>query len=142
MHAVQRSAVHQPRHRSLLITAARALACLHACRAPGACRHQTDRDLFPWLLVGAHAPFYSSSASHFKQAECMRQAYEPLLLEGRVDAFLSGHVHSYERSRPLADHKVCAPAPRPAAAGCISGMHACVAAAAAAPPHQPRGGAP
>ncbi len=56
---------------------------------------------------------YNTYASHFKENECMRQLYEPLLLQYSVDIVFNGHVHSYERTKPVADNKVddggCAP---------------------------------
>lgn len=72
---------------------------------------KTDRTKTPWLLVMTHAPWYNSYAGHYKEAECFRNAYEPLLLEHQVDVMLHGHVHAYERTKPLADYKVdeCGP---------------------------------
>jgi hypothetical protein len=36
----------------------------------------------------------------------MRQAYEPLLVKYQVDLVMSGHVHSYERTKPLVNYQV------------------------------------
>ena len=56
---------------------------------------------------------YTTYGAHYKENECMRQLYEPLLLQHNVDIVLNGHVHSYERSKPMANYKVddggCAP---------------------------------
>jgi len=42
---------------------------------------------------------YSSGVSSY-QAH-MRNAFEELFLEGGVDAYISGHIHWYERMYPL-----------------------------------------
>lgn len=68
--------------------------------------HQVDRASTPWLIVAVHAPFYHTYLGHYKEAECMRQAYEPLLVEHGVDIVLSGHVHAYERTKPLVNYQV------------------------------------
>ncbi len=43
----------------------------------------------------------------------MRQLYEPLLVKYSVDIVFNGHVHAYERSKPVSDYAVdstgCAP---------------------------------
>jgi hypothetical protein len=36
----------------------------------------------------------------------MRQAYEPLFVKYQVDLVMSGHVHSYERTKPLVNYQV------------------------------------
>lgn len=38
----------------------------------------------PWVIVNTHAPFVSSWEGSFKNAECMRITYEPLLFKVRV----------------------------------------------------------
>lgn len=68
--------------------------------------HQVDRASTPWVIVAVHAPFYHTYLGHYKEAECMRQAYEPLLVEHGVDIVLSGHVHAYERTKPLVNYQV------------------------------------
>lgn len=50
----------------------------HACH----CGSQVDRKKTPWLIVSFHAPWYNSYAGHFKENECMRLAYEKLLVSG------------------------------------------------------------
>jgi hypothetical protein len=44
---------------------------------------------------------------HFKEVECFRQSYEPLLVQHGVDIVLNGHVHAYERIKPVVNYKVC-----------------------------------
>ncbi|KAL4432463.1 hypothetical protein ABPG77_001762 [Micractinium sp. CCAP 211/92] len=70
-----------------------------------------NRSATPWLLVNIHVPFYSSYADQFKVNEAMRTIYEPLFLHYGVDLVLSGHVHSYERTKPVYNYTVdeCGP---------------------------------
>ncbi|KIY91669.1 hypothetical protein MNEG_16295 [Monoraphidium neglectum] len=56
-----------------------------------------DRKATPWLIVYFHAPFVSSYEASFKQVECMRLTYEPLLYKYGTNLILNGHVHAYER---------------------------------------------
>jgi len=60
----------------------------------------------PWVLVAIHAPWYHTYKGHYKEVECMRQAYEPLLVAHQVDLVLSGHVHAYERTKPVMSYDV------------------------------------
>jgi hypothetical protein len=62
-----------------------------------------DRSKTPWLIVNFHFPWYTTDPNSFKGNECMRQAYEPLLLSAGVDIVFNGHVHAYERSYPVAN---------------------------------------
>jgi hypothetical protein len=45
---------------------------------------RVDRTATPWLVVYFHAPMYSSYEASFKQVECMRLTYEPLLFKVRT----------------------------------------------------------
>lgn len=67
---------------------------------------QTDRTKTPWLIVISHAPWYNSYTKHYKEVECFRKAYEPLLLKYQVDVMIHGHVHAYERTKPVAEYMV------------------------------------
>eukprot|EP00878_Enallax_costatus_P039414 GHUV01045103.1.p2 GENE.GHUV01045103.1~~GHUV01045103.1.p2 ORF type:complete len:102 (-),score=4.79 GHUV01045103.1:126-431(-) len=67
---------------------------------------QTDRSKTPWLIVASHAPWYNSYAGHYKEADCFRMAYVLLLVKHQVDVFIHGHVHSYERTKPVVDFQV------------------------------------
>ena len=49
-----------------------------------------DRCKTPWVIAMSHRPMYSTSVSSF-QAH-IRAAFEALLLENEVDAYLSGSV--------------------------------------------------
>jgi hypothetical protein len=44
---------------------------------------KVDRKKTPWLIVHMHAPMVSSWAGSFKQVECMRLNYEPLMFKVR-----------------------------------------------------------
>jgi hypothetical protein len=58
-----------------------------------------DRKKTPWVIAMSHRPMYSSEVSSY-QAD-IREAFEGLLLQYNVDAYLSGHIHWYERLLPL-----------------------------------------
>ncbi|KAL2864405.1 purple acid phosphatase family protein [Aspergillus lucknowensis] len=58
-----------------------------------------DRRKTPWVFVMSHRPMYSSAYSSYQKD--LRDAFEDLLLEYGVDAYLSGHIHWYERMWPL-----------------------------------------
>ncbi|WIA11592.1 hypothetical protein OEZ85_011697 [Tetradesmus obliquus] len=64
----------------------------------------TDRSVTPWLILLVHAPWYSTYASHFKENDCMREGYEPLVTQYDVDIMLVGHVHAYERTKPVRNY--------------------------------------
>lgn len=59
-----------------------------------------NRAAAPWLVVAFHAPFYHSYVSHYKEQECFRQVYEPLLYAAKVDFVLSGHGARAAGARP------------------------------------------
>ncbi|TAQ88942.1 hypothetical protein B7494_g2715 [Chlorociboria aeruginascens] len=58
-----------------------------------------DRSKTPWVIAMTHRPMYSSQVSSYQ--EDVRDAFQPLLLQYNVDAYLSGHIHWYERLFPL-----------------------------------------
>jgi hypothetical protein len=58
-----------------------------------------DREKTPWVIAMSHRPMYSSESSAYQLN--IRNAFEPLLLQYSVDAYLSGHIHWYERLLPL-----------------------------------------
>jgi hypothetical protein len=68
-----------------------------------------NRHLQPWLVVAGHRPIYSSSIYYYdgatnspkSDALILAQAMEQLFLDNKIDLFLNGHVHSYERSYPM-----------------------------------------
>lgn len=71
-----------------------------------------DRGRTPWLIVGMHAPWYSSNTAHLDEVDAMRASLEPLLLEHGADLVFAGHVHAYERTARVARRKrhACGPA--------------------------------
>lgn len=58
-----------------------------------------DRAVTPWVVVIGHRPFYSSSTADWQ--DNIRAAFETIFLDAQVDAYLAGHIHFYERMRPL-----------------------------------------
>ncbi|KAJ4155504.1 hypothetical protein LMH87_000744 [Akanthomyces muscarius] len=60
---------------------------------------KVDRTKTPWVIAMSHRPMYSSQVSAYQ--ENMRNAFEDLFLKYGVDAYLSGHIHWYERTFPL-----------------------------------------
>ena len=69
-----------------------------------------DRKKTPWVLVGMHAPWYNSNSAHRIENEAatilLKKHFEPLFAKHRVNFVFAGHVHAYERSRPVAAEKV------------------------------------
>ena len=63
-----------------------------------------QRKLRPWIIVGSHRPMYI-----FKDAFILREAVEDLLVKYEVDLFVSGHVHSYYRTFPVANNGTFSP---------------------------------
>lgn len=59
---------------------------------------RVDRGRTPWLIVGMHAPWYSSNTAHLDEVDGMRRSLEPLLLQYGADVVFTGHVHAYERT--------------------------------------------
>jgi hypothetical protein len=67
------------------------------------------RALFPWVIVMGHKPLYCApnEASKMIRKVCGRQApeirreFEGLFMEHKVDLYLAGHVHLYERMLPV-----------------------------------------
>ena len=74
------------------------------------------RDRTPWVIVALHRPMYVTGLPYHadgydhKVAQDLREAYEPLLLEHRVDLVLAGHHHSYQRTCSIANSS-CVPPP-------------------------------
>lgn len=58
-----------------------------------------DRKKTPWVIAMTHRPMYSTQVSSYQSN--IRAAFEDLLLQHGVDAYLSGHIHWYERLWPL-----------------------------------------
>lgn len=58
-----------------------------------------DRSKTPWELAMGHRPMYSSQTSSYQ--ENVRDAFQALMIDNDVDAYLAGHIHWYERLFPL-----------------------------------------
>ncbi|KAI9317013.1 Metallo-dependent phosphatase-like protein [Dichotomocladium elegans] len=64
----------------------------------------------PWIVLITHHPLYCSFANEdcdinsalLRDGKNGLGAIEPLLLEYKVDVVISGHVHNYERTFPMA----------------------------------------
>ncbi|CAG9310937.1 unnamed protein product [Blepharisma stoltei] len=73
-----------------------------------------DRNEFPWVIVMGHKPLYCSpnrwSTMIMKncgiQAKVMRETFEEIFVKFKVDLYLSGHVHLYERVFPVSFGKM------------------------------------
>ena len=50
-----------------------------------------DRTKTPWVFAMSHRPMYSSDVSAYQKH--MRNAWEALMLEYKVDAYMAGHIH-------------------------------------------------
>lgn len=69
-----------------------------------------NRQRVPWIIVFGHRPLYCTSlvAEHrcVYDAPVFRSYLEDLLYEQRVDVYLCGHDHSYERTYPVYRERV------------------------------------
>jgi len=70
-----------------------------------------DRTVTPWIVAMWHSPWYCSNTHHNASGESMRKAYEQAFYSGKVDLVINGHVHAYERSRPVYDNIPMSDAP-------------------------------
>ena len=59
-----------------------------------------DRSVTPWLIVGAHRPWYSTGGSSNICGPCQK-AFEPLFYKYGVDLAIFGHVHNSQRFQPV-----------------------------------------
>lgn len=72
----------------------------------------TDRELRPWIIVCGHRPIYSLSYDTTHRngkprgyARKLQKWLEPLFQKYKVDVYISGHKHRYERFAPIYDGK-------------------------------------
>jgi len=68
--------------------------------------YRVDRAKTPWVIVFFHVPWYSSNMDKYQAGIEAQRNLEPILLRYGVDIVFSGHVHSYERSFPVASGSV------------------------------------
>lgn len=60
----------------------------------------------PWDVVAGHRPWYISGQNRSSMRLDCRKVFEPLFTQYNVDLVLSGHVHAYQRNKPVVDHTV------------------------------------
>lgn len=62
-----------------------------------------DRSTTPWVISMFHSPWYNSNEAHQGEFNtiAMRESMEPLFHQHNVSMAFCGHVHAYERSRPV-----------------------------------------
>lgn len=53
----------------------------------------------PWKFVAFHAPAFHTSREHYTEQKM--RLWQPLFEKNKVDVVFSGHVHNYQRSKPL-----------------------------------------
>jgi Calcineurin-like phosphoesterase/Iron/zinc purple acid phosphatase-like protein C len=58
-----------------------------------------NRTKTPWVVAMSHRPMYSTLSASYQPN--VRAAFESLFLEYKVDIYLAGHIHWYERLLPL-----------------------------------------
>ncbi|KAF7193734.1 Acid phosphatase [Pseudocercospora fuligena] len=58
-----------------------------------------DRTKTPWVIAMSHRPMYSSEVSSYQKN--IRNAWQSLLIDAGVDAYMAGHIHWYERMWPI-----------------------------------------
>ncbi|KAI6028966.1 Metallo-dependent phosphatase-like protein [Pisolithus marmoratus] len=66
-----------------------------------------DRNKTPWIIVGLHRPWYIAAQNDSGDV-CLacQQAFEPLFLKYNIDLYMQGHVHLYERNKPIANYSI------------------------------------
>lgn len=62
---------------------------------------KVNRTETPWIFVHWHYPWYCSNVKHQGSGDSMRDSYEDLLYKHKVDISFVGHVHAYERTKPV-----------------------------------------
>jgi hypothetical protein len=69
---------------------------------------RVNRRTTPWLLVTYHVPIYNTFEvhQHDEQMFMMREHIEPLLVHYRVNIVFNGHIHAYQRTKPVAFGKI------------------------------------
>ena len=61
-----------------------------------------DRKKTPWVIGMWHTPWYTSNHHHpMSEGATMRAGMEVMMMEAKVDLVFNGHVHAYERTKPV-----------------------------------------
>jgi hypothetical protein len=58
---------------------------------------KVNRNKTPWVIVAGHRPWYSSGSI----CTACQSAFEKVLNDNKVDLYLAGHFHVYERMAPV-----------------------------------------
>jgi len=61
-----------------------------------------------WIIVGGHRPMYTTNPGIFpwpNGEKHLRAAMEDIFMKYKVDLYLAGHVHAYERNYPIYDNQ-------------------------------------
>lgn len=67
-----------------------------------------DRDITPWLTVTVHCPLYTTFKQHHNDPQLvnLKRFVEPLFVVYKVNFVISGHLHGYSRTKPVAFNNV------------------------------------
>jgi 3',5'-cyclic AMP phosphodiesterase CpdA len=68
-------------------------------------RTAINRTRTPWVMAMMHVPWYSTNIGHWREGELFRLTMEPLLYQYGVDIVLAGHIHAYERTKPIYNYE-------------------------------------
>lgn len=62
---------------------------------------------YPWILVYIHCPIYNTYTDHLNDPQVVhaKEVLEPLFADYQVNFVFSGHVHAYQRSKPILKQK-------------------------------------
>jgi len=64
----------------------------------------SNRKKTPWIILNGHRPMYNSDVDEWDQHHegvPFQRTIEPLMQQYKVDLYLSGHMHMYERDYPV-----------------------------------------
>jgi len=60
-----------------------------------------DRKVTPWVFASFHRPWYCSNMAHPGSGDAMKDSYEDVFYQYKVDISFVGHTHAYERTLPM-----------------------------------------
>ena len=73
-------------------------------------RSPADKLKYPWLVVFGHRPMYCSSKSKAEacgpEADTLKKYLESWFKQYKVDLYVNGHVHNYQRTAPVYQGRV------------------------------------